>query len=162
MRYPEAQSSNKQRAYTEQFLGLDKRPRTYEGTFAAMGNMTGDPWPLMTSRKKRGLVTELSKPQGMMALDKLAWVNDGTLYYNGTATAVTGLTAGEKQLVGMGAYIVIFPDGEYYNTVDSTDYGSINRKWQSSGDVTFSLADMDGVEYNMEEITVSDTEPEDP
>lgn len=162
MKYPEAQSSGKTRGYTEQFLGLDKRPRTYEGTFAAMGNMTGDPWPLMTVRKKRGLVTELGNPQGLIAMDKLAWVDDGTLYYNGTATAVTGLTAGEKQLVGMGAYIVVFPDGAYYNTVDSTDYGSINRKWASTGNVTFSLADMDGVEYNMQDITVSDTEPSDP
>ena len=162
MKYPEAQSSGKARGYTEQFLGLDRRPRTYEGTFAAMGNMTGDPWPLMTTRKKRGLVAELDEPQGLLAMDKLAWVDGGTLYYNGTATAVTGLTAGQKQLVGMGAYIVVFPDGAYYNTVDNTDYGNINRKYGSTGDVTFSLADMDGVEYDMEEITVSDTEPSDP
>ena len=162
MRYPEAQGGGKQRAYTEQFLGLDRRPRTYEGTFSDMGNMTGEPWPLMSSRKKRGLVADLSAGQGLLAMDKLAWVDNGTLYYNGAATAVTGLSSGEKQLVGMGAYIVVFPDGAYYNTVDSTDRGNINRIFTSSGNVTFSLADMDGTEYDMERVTVSDTEPEEP
>lgn len=162
MRYPEAQSSGRTRAYTEQFMGLDRRPRTYEGTFAAMGNMTGDPWPLMSARQKRGLVTELDKPQGLLALDKLAWIDNGTLYYNGAATAVTGLSSGEKKMVGMGAYIVIFPDGVYYNTVKPEDSGNINRKWTSTGEVEFTLADMDGVEFDMETVTVSDTEPEDP
>lgn len=162
MNIPRLNEIGRTRLYTEQFLGLDRRPRTYDGAFDAMGNMSGEPWPLIATRKKRGLVAELDAPQGMCSLGKLAWVAGGTLYFDGEPTAITGLSAGEKQLATIGAYIVVFPDGVYYNTVDPADRGVIDREWQSSGNVSFTLCDMDGVEYPRNKITVSDTAPEEP
>ena len=151
MLYPRLNGIRKTRQWTEQFMGLDRRPRTYDGAFDAMGNMTGDPWPLLSSRKKRGLVAELDSPQAMTVLGKLAWIDGDTLYFDGQATAINDLSLEEdmlpKRIIAMGAYLLIMPDKRYYNTVDPEDRGNIERLWASTGDVTFTLTDMDGVDY---------------
>ena len=134
MQFPMLDSVPTQRLYTEEFIGLDRRPRTNDGAFSDMENMSGDPRPLISSRKKRGLVAQLQSPGGMIANGGLAWVDGSTLYFNGQATPVNDLASGEKQLVAMGAYIVIFPDGAYYNTQDATDYGRIDREWTLGDD----------------------------
>lgn len=166
MLYPDLNPLNVQSMTTEQFLGLDRRPRTNDGAFAAMENMSGDPWPLLSSRKPRGLVATLTTPQGMISNNGLLWIDGSTLYHNGTATTVTNISTAAamqpKRMVAMGAYVVIFPDGLYYNTADATDYGSVNRLWEQSGNVTFALSAMDGTVYPANKITVSDTEPENP
>ena len=151
MLYPRLNGIRKTRQWTEQFMGLDRRPRTYDGAFDAMGNMTGDPWPLLSSRKKRGLVAELDSPQAMTVLGKLAWIDGNTLYFDGQATAINDLSLEEemlpKRIIAMGAYLLIMPDKRYYNTVDPQDRGNIERLWASTGNVTFTLTDMDGIDY---------------
>ena len=64
MHYPTLKTVASQQVWTEQFTGLDRRPRAGDGAFAAMGNMTGENWPLLSSRKKRGVVAELENPLG--------------------------------------------------------------------------------------------------
>ena len=166
MLYPTLNETAVQRLWTEQFSGLDRRPRTYDGAFEAMGNMTGDPWPLISSRKKRGLAATLKEPLGMMALGKLAWIDGDTLYWGGEATPVNSLSRDAamlpKQMVGMGAYILIFPDKMYYNTADPSDWGTMERLWESPGAVAFTLCDMDGTDYPRGKVTVSDTPPANP
>ena len=50
----------------------------------------------------------------------------GVLYANGMRTNLTGLqTEQETQLVSMGAYICIFPDGKFINTMDLSEYGDM-------------------------------------
>lgn len=168
MLYPSLEPISVQRLWTEEFIGLDRRPRTNDGAFSAMGNMTGKKWPLLSARKKRGLVAELDAPRGMTALGKIAWIDGGTLYFDGQATPVNSLSqdAGmlPKRIVTMGAYILIFPDGYYYNTVDAEDWGNINRLYASAAgqETTFQICDMDGTIYPSNQTTVSDTPPSDP
>ena len=163
MNYPRLNEIPRQRLWTEQFMGLDRRPRTYDGTFEAMGNMTGDPWPLLSSRKKRGLVAELQNPQAMAALGKLAWIDGAALYFDGQPTAINDLSLAAdmtpKRIVTMGAYLIILPDKRYYNTVNPEDRGSIERLWASAGNVTYTLCDMDGNDYPANHMHVSDTDP---
>lgn len=165
MRYPQLNGIAKQRLWTEQFMGLDRRPRTYDGAFSAMGNMTGDPWPLISSRKQRGQKAALNDPKGLCALGKLAWIDGSTLYFDGQATSITNLSTAAnmlpKKMVTMGAYILIFPDAVYYNTVNPTDSGSMNRLYSATG-AALTLCDMDGVDYPAGSWTVSDTPPEEP
>lgn len=164
MLYPQLNAVAEQRLYTQQFVGLDRRPRTNEGAFADMENMTGDPWPLLCSRRKRGLVRTIGDPRGMLALGKLAWIDGSTLYFDGQATPVNDLSLEAdmlpKQMVSMGAYIIVFPDGAYYNTVDASDHGSMNRYFSSAGPVTIDLCTMDGIDFPREKLTVSDQAPE--
>lgn len=162
MQYPELSVPQGNRLWTEQFMGLDRRPRAGDGTFADMENLSGAEFPLLETRKRRGLVATLEAPRDMIALGKLAWVDGTTLYYDGQATAITNLTTGEKRLVAFGAYILIFPDAVYYNTVNPEDSGNIERLWASQGDVNFTLCTMDGIDYPREDMTVSPTAPSDP
>ena len=163
MLYPKLNGIRKERQWTEQFMGLDRRPRTRDGAFDAMGNMTGEPWPLLSSRKKRGLVAELDNPQAMAALGKLAWIDGGTLYFDGQATAINDLSQEAdmlpKRIIVMGAYLLIMPDKRYYNTVDPEDRGSIERLWASSGEVTFTLTDMDGIDYPLGDMYAGPSAP---
>lgn len=168
MQYPTLREIPSRQLWTEQFNGLDRRPRAYDGAFQAMGNMTGDPWPLLSSRKKRGIVAELEKPLGLLALEKLAWIDGSTLYYDGKPTPITGLSLEKdmlpKRMVSMGAYLLVFPDGVYCNTVNMEDYGSVNRLYASpSGQgVSFSLCTLEGTDYPRGAMTVSETEPQEP
>ena len=135
MRYPTLRSLSAGQVWTEQFLGLDKRPRTRDGAFEAMGNMTGDDWPLIGTRKKRGLKAKLQNPQGLTVLGKVGWIDGGTLYWDGKPTPVSDLSLKEdmlpKRIAVLGAYIVIFPDGKYFNTADETDWGDLERLYES-------------------------------
>lgn len=168
MLYPTLQPLRSQKMMTEQFLGLDRRPRTNDGAFADMQNMSGDPWPLLCSRKRRGLLETLSDPQGIISNNGLLWIDGNTLYKDGAATALdtisTDASMRPKRLIAMGAYVLIWPDMLYYNTADGTDYGSINRMWeQEIADlVTFEICDMDGVIYPDDKVTVSVLEPQNP
>lgn len=165
MRYPILNTYSSQQLWTEQFLGLDKRPRTYDGAFEDMGNMTGEPWPLLSSRKKRGLVAELKQPLGLVSLGRLAWIDGSTLYYDGKATQINDLSTAEdmlpKKMVTMGAYILIFPDGVFYNTADPEDCGSINRLYatEEGDEITYTLCAMDGTDYPQGKTTAGDTAP---
>ena len=114
------------------FGGLDRRSGGAEGTFAHMENLCGDDWPALTTRPRRGVVTTLAHPNGLIAKDALIWVDGPTLYVNGQATGVA-LTDGPKQLISMGAWLLIWPDKMYLNTADLTDFGPLERTVTVSG-----------------------------
>ena len=101
----------------------------------------------------------------MIEKDALAYIDNGTLYYNSLATGLTGISPGDKQIIGMGAYICIFPDKLYFNTQDQTDYGSMevhyaNAPESGTANVTFQSCMSDGTLYDRR--TISTTEPENP
>lgn len=157
--YPILRPVAQQRLTTAVFPGYDCRDRRSDGAMAHTENLSTDRYPSLSVRPKRGTVRTLSAPGGLLAKAALALVDNGTLYYNGLATPVTGLAAGEKQLVSMGAYIVIFPDKVYFNTEDWTDYGSMEAVYESRGEVKYSLCRSDGTDF--ERVYVGDQEPED-
>ena len=104
-------------------------------------------------------VSTFSNLQAIIAKDALYWVDNGTLYANGLATALTGLqTQYETRLISMGAYICVFPDKKYINTMDLTEYGSMEAAYSYSGDVTFHMCHEDGTIY--EGVITSDNVPE--
>ena len=160
LKLPSIPVQNTTRVMTDAFYGYNHKLRIRDGEFYDTENLTVEHWPLLASRKKRGVVRTIRNPGGLIEKDALCTVEDGTLYVSGHATPVTGLSAGMKQLVGMGAYICIFPDKVYYNTEDSSDYGSMEADWSYSGSVRYAPCNVDGVEY--ERATVSGAEPEDP
>lgn len=163
MRYPALNDIGTQRLMTENFLGLDRRPRAYDGAFFDMENMQGEPSPLISTRRRRGLVTTLTSPRAMIAAGALCYIDGETLYVGGEATPIDDLSEDEsmlpKEMVVMGAYVLIFPDGAYYNTVDPSDYGRIDQE-NSAITATVYPWMMDGLQpVDME---ISATEPEAP
>ena len=135
-----------QRLTVSKFGGYDARPRAALGTFARMENLSADGYPTLTVREKRKTIAVPDKPNGLCAKDCLIWVDGRTLYLNGAAIGLT-LTDGEKQLVSMGAYLLIWPDKKYVNTQDLSDCGSLENTAETTGAVTFTLCRRDGTAY---------------
>ncbi len=157
--YPTINVPEEKRIFTNTFAGYNHNLKIADGEFFEEQNMCSDDYPVLSSRKPRGLVRVLDTCQGIIAKDDLYYVNNNRLYKNGTATPVRNLSAGEKQLVSMGAYICIFPDKRYYNTVDPTDYGWMDSEFTSSGNVYIQPCLADGSSFTQ---TVSATEPSNP
>lgn len=137
---------SQRRVTVNRFLGYDARQRLSPGAFAGMENLTAKHYPALAVRERRRTIAALDKPNGLCAKDCLIWVDGGTLYINGHAVELT-LTDGEKQLVSMGAYVLIWPDKKYVNTQDLSDRGSLENTRQTTGTVTFTLCSSDGTEY---------------
>ena len=156
---------NPNREFIDTFSGYNHNLKIGSGEFFDTKNLTNDYFPLLSTRKKRGTVSTLTAGQGMIEKDALAYVDNGTLYFNSIATGLTGLSSGDKQLVGMGAYICIFPDKAYFNTQDDTDYGYMETHYANAtagntASVTYQACKSDGTLYTGR--TVSTTEPENP
>ncbi len=98
----------KGKAQLVEFKGYNHNLYAGDGEFWDMKNMTGDYYPVLSTRGKRGIVKHLSKPNGLFAKEKLAWV-DGTEFYYGGIKVGT-VEDSPKQFASMGAYLVIFPD----------------------------------------------------
>ena len=147
MLYPKLRKKAVRRQTVSAFGGYEHRRRTSEGAYYDTRNLSTERYPLLSVRKRRGEYLTLAAPQGIIEKDALAYIDGGTLYYNGLATPLTGMSAGEKQLVSMGAYICVFPDKLYYNTADGADYGSMDAVWEYPGRVKYTLCDLDGEDY---------------
>ncbi len=149
-----------ERVVTDTFRGYNHNLKIGEGEFFRTENLTSKCFPLLASRPRRGSVARLTAPGGLLAKEKLAWVDGGTLFYGGEATPVRGLAPGEKQLVSMGAYLCVFPDKVYYNTAKPEEYGSMEAEYRSAGAVEYSLCREDGDAYPQP--AVAEEAPEDP
>lgn len=112
--------------YVSEFKGLNRLPVNAEGELSSSENMVFDLFPVLSVRNGRTTYQTLTgTPQGIISTGaKLAWVLSGTLYYDGVATGLTGLSDGVKSMVEFWGKIFIFPDGKYYNIADGT-YGNI-------------------------------------
>lgn len=115
MYFPKLKAAAQQRAGVEQFGGLDRRPGSGAGSLEQMENLWSSGYPALETRPLRRTVTQLAKPNGMTEKDGLFWVDGTALYVNGAKTGLV-LTDSRKQLVSMGAYLLIFPDKKYINT----------------------------------------------
>ena len=128
--------------------------------FRDMKNLSGDDFPLLSTRKKRGVCASGTSVRGMINKDALCYVDDGTLYINRYPVAGLSLSDTDKQLVSMGAYLLIFPDKKWINTKDLSDIGDIDAEFTSSSAVTYTLCRQDASAYGVP--TVSAAEPQSP
>ena len=168
MYYPNLNEPQVVREVTDAWYGVNRNLRIATGELSDDLNMSAKDYPVLSTRQHRGIGTSITSPQGMIAKDALAYVDGADLYYNGnkvTGVILSTLAADQpKQLVGMGAYIIIFPDAYYVNTVDLTDHGSINvtnsLTATAVNTVTASVCKRDGTAYS--NMTVSSTAPASP
>ena len=140
------------------FAGLDRRARIPKGAFSHMENLTDQDWPALSVRPPRGVVAQLTAPGGLTAKDSLIWVDGTRLYINGLDAGLT-LQSGKKQLVSMGAYLLIWPDKVYINTADWSDCGSMEHALTVSS-VRFSPCAPDGGALTYTSGAVAPEEPE--
>ena len=164
---PELTEGNQSRAVVDVFGGYNHNLKISEGEWFDEKNLSCAHYPMFSQRKRRGVYAEAAEPvAGIIAKDALAWIDGEKLYYNGyQVDGVRVSTRKEdypKQMVSMGAYLCIFPDGVYVNTKDLSDYGSMGAEYKSGKKaVTFTPCRITGEAYD-DSIIASTSAPDDP
>lgn len=150
--FPTVQAQTAQRRVTDVFAGYNHNLRINEGEFYDEENLCSDDYPLLSTRRHRGVYAAPAAAQGLIAKDALCYV-DGTEFVINEKRIEMGLsTEAEmcpKSLVSMGAYVIILPDRKYINTADLSDFGSIEASYTSVSDVTFNLCTVDGARLDV-------------
>lgn len=159
MRYPTLTVPKSTRQIVDVFRGYNHNLKIWDGEFYDMENLSSDEYPVMSPRRPRGIYTRTAAPQGMLSKGELCYV-DGTEFIIGQSRYEMGLSIAPKELISMGAYVIIMPDKKYINTMNPDDRGEIENTAHSIGTVTFRMCDSSGNGYD--NTIVSDTAPEAP
>ena len=154
--YPQLSELPATRQMIEVFRGYNHNLRIGDGEFYDMKNLTSNDFPVLSPRPKRGVYVSSGIPQGMVAKDSLCYVDSGDIVINGERVAM-GLTIERdkdgniipKNLISMGAYVIIMPDKKYINTSDITDHGNIEASITTSEPVSFLLCTLDGADLEV-------------
>lgn len=141
------------------FAGINRNLRIGDNELHDTTNVTGEEYPVLSTRKKRGYGAKVEKPGGFITKDSIAVVDGSKIIYNGEEIEME-LSEGEKQLVSMGAYLLIWPDKKWLNTQRLSEYGSMERSVETASTVTVTLCEQDGSPY--EGIAISPTAPASP
>ena len=168
MKYPTLMEMPTSRNTLDVFGGYNHNLRIGEGEFYDMKNLTSSYYPVLSPRNKRGVYASPNSPNGLISKDALCYVDGTTLYIN--KHPVTGLVLNNepKQLVSMGAYIIIMPDKKYVNTgvydkeKGYTDFGNIEATFPSTDEpitVRYDMCKVDGTVYT--DVYKGSTPPED-
>ena len=119
MRFPKLREIESYRDMITVFGGYNHQISCTEGQFFDMKNMTSKYFPILSPRESRGIVRTFTNPQGILDKEDMWWIDDGTLYKNGSAVTLNGVTISkesQKTMAKMGAYIIIMPDRIWCNT----------------------------------------------
>ena len=135
MFFPKLTAPPQQRVTADRFLGLDRRAGSAMGGMQDMENLWAGGYPALETRPARGIVAAVKAPGGLVCRDAPVWVDGTALYVNGVRTGLT-LTEGDKQLVSMGAYLLIWPDKKFINTQELTEFGGLENRTVTTGEVT--------------------------
>lgn len=150
------------REMIDTFRGYNHNLSIGSGEFYDMENLSGDDYPILSTRRPRGTYTSPARAQGLISKEELCYVDGadlviGDVHYN---MALTWDNA-PKQLISMGAYIIVMPDKKYLNTTDPEDRGEIEASVSTLGNVTFYLSRADGTVYDNAPVSrTTPTEPE--
>ncbi len=132
------------RSMTAAFLGLNRNLRIGDGEWFDMENLTSDHAPVMAVRDRRftpknwGYTKPVSLFRGKnldtKALGAVYWLDGSKLYMPGTEEEMIDLAeygftddGRERQIIRMGAYVIIVPDMIYINTVKKENRTVVDR-----------------------------------
>ena len=166
MEYPTLKVKQKSRQMSDAFLGYNHNLRIGDNEFYDMKNMTSDHYPVMAPRDKRGIRVNTGNVHGLIAKDELCYV-DGSAFVVGDDRIEMGLSTDAadipKELISMGAVVIIMPDKMWINTIRNGaeyEYGYIESEFTTTEDVRFELCTLTGASY--EDATISAVAPEEP
>jgi hypothetical protein len=171
LRYPTLDEIKTTRNLVDVFRGYNHNLRIGENEFYDMKNMTSTHYPVLSPRNSRGVymfpteytgdggtITE-HNVHGMVAKDSLCYVDGGDFLIN--KYRITGLNLSDtpKNLISMGAYVIIMPDKKWVNT-ENYEFGDIENVYapETVPYTSFELCKMDGASYG----EVDTDEPTDP
>lgn len=146
--FPKLRGNSPTKEFLDTFGGYDHNLKIGDGMWYDEENMTAEHFPLLATRHKRGVVQSFTKPLGIITKDTLAYVDGHDLYYNGDK--IEGLVLsddGPKQMISMGAYLLIWPDKVWLNTVNMTEWGYMEQRNTTAAAVKVTLTQRDGTGY---------------
>jgi hypothetical protein len=150
MKYPKLRVTESSKQMVSTFKGYNHNLRIGYGEFFDMKNMTSDHYPVLSPRGNRGVYATPTSPNGLITKDALCYV-DGTKFVMNEYRVEMGLNDEPKQLISMGAYVIIMPDKKYINTQDLTDHGNIEAFFPGVEAETvrasYEMCKIDGTEY---------------
>lgn len=171
MRYPTLDEIKTTRNLVDVFRGYNHNLRIGENEFYDMKNMTSTHYPVLSPRNSRGVymfpteytgdggtITE-HNVHGMVAKDSLCYVDGGDFLINNYRITGLNLSDTPKNLISMGAYVIIMPDKKWVNT-ENYEFGNIENVYapETVPYTSFELCKMDGASYG----EVDTDEPADP
>lgn len=163
--------------FTNTFAGYDHREVIQDGQLYDETNISGKDYPALSTRQLRGTtvcyyngsnepVYEYNNPLGLLAKASLVTIDGSSVYFAGhVVDGITLSTADNmlpKQVVSMGAYVCIFPDAVYFNSIYLSEYGHMGASWTQNASLTASLCSSDGTAYAAQDYTVSASAPANP
>jgi hypothetical protein len=163
MRLPTLTELQTSRNVIDVFKGYNHNLQIGENEFYDMKNLTSSYYPTLAVRGRRGIYDNPENPQGLITKDSLCYVDGSEFVVDGYRVEMGLSTAEEdcpKQLISMGAYVIIMPDKKWINTKDLTDFGSIEATVTTNSTVSFEMCRIDGSAY--EGALVSSDAPKDP
>ena len=147
------------------FKGYNHNLRIGDNEFYDMKNLTSSYYPVLAPRGKRGVYEypegsgDDHNPNGLISKDALCYVDGTKLFINNKEIIGLELSNSPKQLISMGAYIIIMPDKKYVNTKDLTDFGRIEAEFEVT-QAKYEMCKLDGNTYT--DVPKSSTAPENP
>ena len=163
MQLPKLNEIATSRDMTDSFGGYNHNIKIAANEFYDMKNLSSDNHPLLSPRKSRGVYSSPFSCQGLIAKDALCYV-DGEYFVVDGYKAWLGLSTNPddcpKQLVSMGAYVIVLPDKKYINIANLEDKGDIEVHFTTTSKVSFELCKADGSNYS--DINASTSSPHNP
>ena len=158
MAFPKLRVPPVSRQMVDVFKGYNHNLRIGDGEFFDMKNMTSDYYPVLSPRGKRGVHASSDEFTGIIAKDSLCYV-DGSEFVINEYRVDMELNDEPKQLISMGAYVIIMPDKKWINTLDLTEFGNIEAEVQTEAAVSFTMCKLDGTDYSSDIPTEEPSEP---
>lgn len=114
---PQLSEIDRERDMVREFRGLNHNEIISDGQFYDMQNLSSDAYPVLTARKPRTLCKTVTSGSRMSAGEHMAWCDGQHFYYNGAQKFACTMP---DNIVRMGAYFCLFPQGIVYNSHDDT------------------------------------------
>lgn len=170
---PEIPVAEKSIRMTSTFRGYNHQEVISDGEMYDTKNLSDEMYPVLSVRRRRGIKSWDTQGQtvvpltGISGRDKLVHIRGTEVFWDFTKVDGISVSTAEnmlpKKIVSMGAYVCIWPDKVFFNTVDLTDKGSMERMYEKmGGSVTLQMCRMDGTNYDMSQISVGTMPPASP
>ena len=145
MRYPFLSPQTQHQETVDVFLGYNRNLRIGPGEFYDMKNLSSDCFPVLSPRRRRSEYVRDPNLRGIISKERLCYVS-GSDFVIGEERYPMDLSDSEKQLISMGAYVIILPDKCYINTAHPEDRGSMEAAVTAS-QVKLTLCSAEGEDY---------------
>lgn len=131
------------------FFGVYEKEGGSRGSLYDAMNVSSRAFPSMLQRERRATVRMLGSADGIFADDTLAFVDGGRLYYGARQISGLYLASGEKTLLRLGKYLLVFPDEAYVDLENEERCGFLSSAFSGSVKISTVDAQKNDISYSV-------------